>query len=214
MTRRALVFGSTGALGHAIAGTLERDGHAVCRASRSKDAALAAHGPFDAVVWAQGTNVNDSAGRVDLAKYEEVMAGNVGFVVSTLNDLVSQKLLTKPAALCVLGSIWQEHARAGKFSYTISKAAIGGLVRAAALDLAPSDVRINAVLPGVVDTPMTNAMLTPEQKRRVDQATPLGRLVTPEEIANLVAMVVGPATSGVTGQSFVIDGGFSIAKAI
>lgn len=214
MTRRALVFGSTGALGHAIAETLERDGHAVCRASRSKDAALAAHGPFDAVVWAQGTNVNDSAGRVDLAKYEEVMAGNVGFVVSTLNDLVSQKLLTKPAALCVLGSIWQEHARAGKFSYTISKAAIGGLVRAAALDLAPSDVRINAVLPGVVDTPMTNAMLTPEQKRRVDQATPLGRLVTPEEIANLVAMVVGPATSGVTGQSFVIDGGFSIAKAI
>lgn len=214
MKRAALVFGSTGALGSAIAHTLEGDGCRVCRASRSMNDALTMHGPFDAVVWAQGTNVNDHAGAVDLPKYDEVMDGNVGYVVRTLNELVSQELLAEGAALCVLGSIWQHHARAGKFSYTISKAAIGGLVRAAALDLAAKGVRINAVLPGVIDTPMTTAMLTPAQKKRVEEATPLGRLVTPEEVADVVALLVGPRTSGVTGQCWTVDGGFSAAKAI
>jgi NAD(P)-dependent dehydrogenase (short-subunit alcohol dehydrogenase family) len=230
-TRRALVFGGSGGLGQVIAKTLG-DSFAVTRAFRSatgtRDSgvirvnpgveggldALEQLGPLSAVVWAQGLNANDAAGTTSPKTFHDVMDANVEYVVRTLDFLVERGLLLPDASLCVVSSIWQEIARPGKFSYTISKAAVGGLVRAAALDLAGRGIRINAVLPGVVDTEMTRAMLSAEQYARVSDMTPLQRLTTPEEVAHVVAMLVDSRTSAVTGQSIVIDGGFSLARSI
>jgi NAD(P)-dependent dehydrogenase (short-subunit alcohol dehydrogenase family)/glycosyltransferase involved in cell wall biosynthesis len=230
---RALVFGGKGALGASIAAALGQRNYAVSHATRTKTEggagagvvwvdpeadggldALAGLEPLSAVVWAQGANVNDDPKSLKDADYRGVMAANVDYVVQTLHLLLEKNLLAPNAALCVVSSIWQDQARPGKFSYTISKAAVGGLVRAAALDLAARGVRINAVLPGVVDTPMTRAMLSPEQRKKVEGMTPLGRLVTAEEVASVVSMLVGPESSALTGQSIVVDGGFSVSRAI
>lgn len=223
---RALVFGGRGALGGAIAKALEGDRFEVSAATRAKGSddvwvdpeaeggldALAKLGPLDAVVWAQGANLDDDPTTLDEDAYRKVMSANVDYIVRTLQVLTEKEVLAPGAALCVVSSIWQEQARANKLSYTISKAATGGLVRAAAVDLAPKGVRINAVLPGVIDTPMTRSTLNPDQIANVERLTPLRRLATPEDVAAAVAMLVGPRAAAITGQSLIVDGGFSIAR--
>ena len=106
-------------------------------------------------------------------------------------------------------SIWESVARPGKFSYTVSKAAVGGLVRAAAADLAADGHRVNAVLPGVTDTPMTRAMLDADQLAAVTGGTGFDKLVSLDEVAATIAWLCSAQSSGISGQSLTVDLGFS-----
>lgn len=222
-----MVFGGSGGLGQAIVSELSAQFDVIATSRTGSPGtirvqpneaggltALETLGPLSAVVWAQGVNCNDDVGHVDDDSYRGVMAANVDYVVATMNCLRERALLLSGAGLCILSSVWQEVARPGKLSYTISKAALGGLVRAAAVDLAADGIRVNAVLPGVVDTPMTRAVLSPEQYSTVTRMTPLQRLTTPQEVARVVAMLVDERSSAVTGQSIAVDGGFSLARMI
>lgn len=229
-SRRALVVGGRGSIGAAVADTLRTSGAEVLTTSRTagpgvvrldpqqpeteRRQVLAGLPELDAVVWAQGTNVNDQLGTLDLARSREVLDGNLTFVAESLDALVAQGRLRRGARLVVISSVWEVVARPGKFSYTVSKAALGGLVRAAALDLARHDLLINAVLPGVVDTPMTRAMLSAEQLTAVQQATGFGRLVSLEAVTSIVAYLCSDANTGVTGQSIAVDLGFSVARSV
>lgn len=169
---------------------------------------------LDAVVWAQGLNATDSLLSFNEADFAAVMEANVAFVARTLARLLDLDRLATPARLCVISSIWQEQARTNKFSYTVSKAAVAGLLRSAAADLGPRDVLINAVLPGVVDTPMSRAHLSPAQITSITSACPLGRLPTPEDVAAAVAFLVGADNQAITGQSLTVDGGFSAVRRV
>jgi NAD(P)-dependent dehydrogenase (short-subunit alcohol dehydrogenase family) len=137
---------------------------------------------------------------------------NVVLVARQLQGLLAAGRLRDGGAVVVLSSIWEQIARPGKFSYAVSKAAVGGLVRAAAADLAPRGIRVNAVLPGVVDTAMTRAMLSPGQVAAVEGATGAGRMVLPEDVATVVSFLTGPAAAGMTGQSVVVDLGFTVVR--
>ena len=229
MTQRALVFGGSGAIGRAIVARFEADGYLVTATSRRGGetlvacdpvddpdslARVAALGPFDAVVWAQGVNLNDSAVDVAVQAFRKTIDANVTFVVASLSALVRDGAVRDGARMVVLSSIWQTLARANKFSYTVSKAAIGGLVRAASVDLAPRGILVNAVLPSVIDTAMTRAMLTPEQVDFVASQTGFGRLNTTDDVAGLVISLCGGANTGVTGQSIAVDLGFSHARVL
>lgn len=216
----ALVFGATGGLGEPIADALAADHDTVLRASRSGGEGLVRAAPpdleeldalpsLDAVVWAQGANVNDSAATVEVDRYEEVMAANVTYVVATMQRMLDRGRIADGARLVVLSSIWQQIARPGKFSYTVSKAAIGGLVRAASADLAERGILVNAVLPGVTDTAMTRAMLGDAQVDAVASQTGFGRLTSTDDVAGLVAHLCSVRNTGVTGQSVAVDLGFS-----
>lgn len=227
-TRDALVVGASGALGGAVAARLVASGHHVLTSSRTglatsisldssqpEDArrqVLSQLPVLDVVVFAHGDNDNDSIGSLQLARAEALMEVNVQLIVETLDALVATEGLRRGARLVVLSSIWQDIARPGKFSYTVSKAAIGGLVRAAAADLAAHQVLINAVLPGVVDTPMTRRALSPEVIDSVRDATGFGRLVSPESVAATVEFLCSPSNTGITGQSINVDLGFSVVR--
>ncbi|MFE7298723.1 SDR family NAD(P)-dependent oxidoreductase [Streptomyces sp. NPDC057579] len=103
-------------------------------------------------------------------------------------------------------------------AYAATKHAVVGLTRVAALELAAQGIRVNAVCPGAVDTPMTNpAALDPsadpaETARAVGELyrklVPLGRIGRPEEVARLALFLSGEDSSYITGQPFVIDGGW------
>lgn len=224
---QALVFGGTGAIGSAVADALRDAGFAVTGTARQGGDGILAVDPakgqsglasldalpaLDAVVWAQGANVNDSAQDVQASSYEGVMAANVTYVVGTLGHLLRTERLAAPARMVVVSSIWEQVARPGKFSYTVSKAALGGLVRAAAADLAPDGHLINAVGPGVTDTPMTRAMLSEAQTEGVGRQTGFGRLTTLADVAGTVVYLCSPANSGVTGQSIAVDLGFASGR--
>ncbi len=226
---QALIFGASGAIGGAIAGSLMEAGFTVHGTSRDGGAdtialdpigapaglaALDDLPPLVAVVWAQGANRNDAAQTVEREGFEAVMAANVTYVVVTLAHLLAARRLARPARMVVISSIWEQVARPGKFTYTISKAAIGGLVRAASVDLAADGHLINAVGPGVTDTAMTRAMLSDEQIGAVAGQTGFGRLTSLGDVAALTAHLCSTANSGVTGQSIAVDLGFSHARAL
>ena len=85
-------------------------------------------------------------------------------------------------------------------------------MRAAALDLAPLGVLVNAVLPGVVETPMTRAMLTAEQIAGFERATGADRMVAPNDVAAVVAYLASGRNTGMTGQSVTVDLGFTVGR--
>jgi NAD(P)-dependent dehydrogenase (short-subunit alcohol dehydrogenase family) len=95
-------------------------------------------------------------------------------------------------------------------SYTASKHGIGGLTKTAALEYARSGLRVNAVCPGVIDTPLVQRHIgrRPELRERLIAAEPVGRLGTPEEVAAAVVWLCSDAASFVTGVAFPVDGGY------
>jgi 3-oxoacyl-[acyl-carrier protein] reductase len=91
-------------------------------------------------------------------------------------------------------------------AYVTSKAAITGLVRSLARALGPSGVRVNAVAPGVTDTPMIDTY-TPDQRRATVGRVPLGRLAAPEEIASVGCFLISDAARYMAGEVVIVNGG-------
>lgn len=232
-----LIFGGTGAIGDGIARRFQAEQWRVVRTTRGASPAgmlpeqadlvrvdpfgadtgldaLTGFGPFDSVCWAQGININDSVLEFDARRHLGVYQANCLFVLSTLSWLVQRSLVSAGGRLCVVSSVWQELARQNKLSYCVSKAALQGLVLSASVDLAPHGIRVNAVLPGPLDTPMTRQALSPEQIRRLEAASPFGRLATVAEVADAVYALCSPANTGMSGQFVHVDSGFSYARLV
>ena len=97
----------------------------------------------------------------------------------------------------------------GSPAYTAAKHGVIGLTRAAALDYAAQNIRVNAVCPGYIDTPMMGRFTggTPEGRAKVIAEEPVGRMGKPEEIAAAVVWLCSDTAAFVTGHAMVIDGG-------
>jgi NAD(P)-dependent dehydrogenase (short-subunit alcohol dehydrogenase family) len=100
----------------------------------------------------------------------------------------------------------------GSPAYTAAKHAVIGLTRAAALDYAAQNIRVNAVCPGYIDTPMMGRFTggTPEGRAQVVSEEPIGRMGRPEEIANTVLWLCSDGAGFVVGHALVADGGQTI----
>jgi 3-oxoacyl-[acyl-carrier protein] reductase len=230
-----LIFGGTGALGRAIIERFVKGGARVwCVCRQVRDEVLVHEGiqyvPWDplathtefpqvlsgrkfaAVVWAQGMNALDDIYSFDRALHEKIYTTNVTYILQSLKFLLDNDSLDTNAKLCIVSSIWQELGRPRKLSYTVSKAAIAGLVRSLAVDLGIRGITVNAVLPGVIDTPMTRANLSMDQIRVVEGMTPLSSLATSEEVGNTIFFLCSSENGGITGEFFTVDRGFSSAR--
>ncbi|MCX6430087.1 MAG: SDR family oxidoreductase [Actinobacteria bacterium] len=204
-----LIFGGTGTLGTSVAELAEGAGHAVTSTSRTPDFGVleAANVKFDSVIWAQGQNVNDTVASAD--RFNEILDANVGFIARNLRLLMEQNLLASQCRLVIISSVWEELSRENKFSYSVSKAALVGLVNSITADFAKMGIICNAVRPGVVDTPMTSGMLNADQIAKIIRQTPTRSLVTSQEVAKVILWLASPDSSGVAGQIFSIDNGWS-----
>jgi 3-oxoacyl-[acyl-carrier protein] reductase len=99
----------------------------------------------------------------------------------------------------------------GLSHYSASKAGIIGLVRSAALEVAKNNITVNAIEPGTISTEGTRRDALEELKRQEDR-TPTGRLSTPEDIGNAILFLASDLASNITGQTIVVDGGYSIVE--
>ncbi|MBR5752112.1 MAG: SDR family oxidoreductase, partial [Clostridia bacterium] len=104
-------------------------------------------------------------------------------------------------------SVWGVYGASCEVHYSAAKAALIGLTKALAKEAGPSGVRVNCVCPGVIDTDM-NADLAEADRAELAEATPLGRLGTPEEAAKAVCFLLGEDAGFITGQILGVDGGF------
>jgi len=111
-----------------------------------------------------------------------------------------------------VGSIMSVTAGAALSAYAASKGAVAQLTRALAVELAPRHIRVNAILPGVIETPMTQATRdNPEAINRFMAHTPMGRVGQPEELLGPVMFFASDAASYVTGALLPVDGGYLAA---
>ncbi|MCH9298431.1 SDR family NAD(P)-dependent oxidoreductase [Pantoea allii] len=103
---------------------------------------------------------------------------------------------------------WQEHAH-----YAAAKAAVPGICRSLAVELAPRGVRCNAIIPGLIETPQSldkQNSLGPEGLAKASRAIPLGRVGRAEEVAKTIAFLTSEESSYLTGQSLIVDGGLTV----
>ena len=118
--------------------------------------------------------------------------------------------LGRPGAIVNVSSWLSTGALPGSSAYSASKAGVDGLMRAAALELAEHDIRINNVNPGGVDTDMTRAAFDEPGLRAFRQAHPLGRIASPDEVAELIVFLGSASAAFLHGQAVQIDGGYGI----
>jgi 3-oxoacyl-[acyl-carrier protein] reductase len=227
MPGNLLLFGGSGAIGSAIANKFRGEGWKVCavaqsaqpdaeypifswqKSRRSIPSEIKSFGPFNAICWAQGVNLNDSIYQFNEVAHLQVYEGNVLYILRTLCQLIQHNLLSHPARLCIISSIWQNISRQQKLSYGISKAALHGLVLSLANDMARDGDLVNAILPGALDTPMTRVNLSENQIATIEHSTAFERLAKLEDVANSTYYLCSSENTGVTGQFIKVDLGFS-----
>jgi len=220
---KAIVFGANGYLGKSIVEDLSLKGFDVATTSRdSKDtdfqtkdgfAPIINSGmKFHACIWAQGQNTNDTL--ENATSFEAIIDANLIFTVNSLRALLENNLLGDHARMVVLSSVWQSLSRTNKFSYSVSKSALEGLVNSFVADYSARGYSMNAVLPGIVDTPMTRSNLSKEQINKIEHETPAGKLVSAANVAKTVSWLASPESIGVNGQFIRVDNGWSQIRAI
>ncbi len=120
------------------------------------------------------------------------------------------KMFRKKSGVIVnMSSVSSKMALAGQSVYSATKGAVNSMTQTMAKELAPYGIRVNAVAPGFIGTDMIDA-LPEDKKEEYLKNVPLGRFGTVEEVASVVSMLAGDASSYMTGQTIVLDGGLSL----
>ncbi len=139
--------------------------------------------------------------------WREMFAVNVDGAFHACQAVLPAMLHRHEGSIINISSIWGLRGASCEVPYACTKAAVIGLTRSLAMELAPSGIRVNCVAPGVIQTDMLQEVgedVIPQLR----EATPLGRLGTPEDIAHAVAFFADDKSSFVTGQVLTADGGF------
>lgn len=145
---------------------------------------------------------------ITLEQWDRVMNVNVRGAFLVLKHAIPLLLASGGGAVVNTASIGSFRATRGSGAYITSKGAIKMLTQVAALDYVGDNIRVNAICPGTVQTPMVEAA-SPEQRAFLTARTPMGRLATPEEVAALALFLASDEASHITGASYLIDGGRS-----
>ncbi|HEX8101181.1 MAG TPA: SDR family oxidoreductase [Solirubrobacteraceae bacterium] len=183
---------------------------AVCDVTdaRAVRAAFAAPPRLDVLVVCAGGNRPQPFADVDEAALDWAWALNVRGAFLAAQAAVRR--MREGGAIVFVTSQMGHVGAAGRSVYCAVKHAVEGLTKALAVELAPAGIRVNAVAPTFVETPMTVPFLAPPGARdAITARIPLGRLGTPEEVASAVAFAASPAAALMTGTSLVVDGGWT-----
>lgn len=146
---------------------------------------------------------------VSTEEYDFVMDSNVKSAFLTTRAFLPYMVRNKNGCIINISSMWGQVGGSCEVVYSASKAALIGMTKALAKEVGPSNVRVNCIAPGVIDTPM-NAVHSEETMKELADETPLGRIGTPADVANVAVFLAGPRASFITGQVLGVNGGIVI----
>lgn len=174
--------------------------------------AVEEYGRLDYTVANAGILRNAPLGELTDERWHDMLDVDLTGVLRTLRAGAAR--MKHGGAMVAVSSIaggvygWEEHAH-----YAAAKAGILGLIRSVAVELGPREIRANAVIPGLIETPQSldpvNS-LGPEGLQRAGKDIPWGRVGRPEEVASVIGFLTSDDSRYITGQSLIVDGGLTV----
>lgn len=239
--KQAVIIGSAGGIGLALAGLLAQSGWSMVLAGRDRDrlerqaddlgpCVLGTH-PIDACAFDAVESMlsvyPDTGALVNLAgsvllkpaastsaqDFEHTIRQNLTTAFSCVRA-AAKYMRTHGGSVVLMSSCAAQVGLANHEAISAAKAGVEGLVRSAAASYAGSNLRFNAVAPGLVDTPLARGILSSEPARKASESMhPLKRIGKPNDIARMIQMLIEPQGAWITGQVFGIDGGMARVRA-
>ena len=163
---------------------------------------------LDVLVLNAGVDLYKQIGDTKNCEYDKVFNVNVKAPFILTKHFSKMMVERESGKILFVSSIWGEVGGSMESVYSASKSALIGFTKALAKELAPS-VNVNCVCPGVIDTPM-NDRFTKEEKKELEDKTPLKRMGNTNEIASLIYFLCSEKASFITGQIITADGGFTL----
>lgn len=151
-------------------------------------------------IWGQFTDLTD-------AEIEEIIRTNLYSAIAMSQEVSKHMIHEKQGCIINMSSIWGMVGASCEVAYSVTKAGIDGLTKALAKELGPSNIRVNSIAPGAIETEM-NSRLTKEEKAVLEMETPLGKLGKPIDIAKTINWLIEDEFT--TGQIISPNGGWII----
>lgn len=145
---------------------------------------------------------------MDFSSWNDIINTNLSSIFLTSKRAIPNMLSQKSGVIINMSSIWGNLGASFEVAYSASKGGINSFTKALSKELIPSNIRVNAISPGIVDTDMTKFDLSSDDKKALKEDLIEKRFAKSEEIANLVEFLISDKGSYITGSIFDINGGF------
>lgn len=177
--------------------------------NKAIDTVTSMYGGIDILINNAGIDEFSLATDITDEMWHKMIDTNLSGAFFACRRVLPQMIARKDGVIVNVSSMWGQVGASCEVHYSVSKAGLIGLTKALAKEVGPSNIRVNCVCPGVIDTDM-NSHLTDDDINALKTDTPLGKIGKPEDVVNTILFLCSEKSAFITGQIFGVNGGYII----